>query len=85
MAGLLRDITELLKKDNRGNVLRGDVISLYNKDSLIWGGNRLVAALGVENLIIVDTPDALLICPKEKSQDIREIVATLKNKNRKEL
>ncbi len=65
------------------NVYRGDIVALDNRNTLIWGGERLVAAVGLEGLVIVDTPDALLVCRKDASQRVREIVGELKKKKRR--
>lgn len=73
---------EVLKKDAKRNVLRGNIFSSDCKDTLIWAGKRTVAAVGLNNLVIVDTPDALLVCRKDLSQKIRDVIAYLK-KNRK--
>lgn len=68
----------VLKKDNFSNVLRGKCISVGTKNSFIWSASRVVAALGLENIIIVDTQDALLVCRKDKAQDVKKIVEILK-------
>jgi len=84
--GSWESLFEVLARDKNHNILKGDVISLDCADTLIWGrGRRLIAAMGLEGMIIVDTPDALLICPKSRAQGIRDIVSILKNKNRPEL
>ncbi|MBC3765783.1 mannose-1-phosphate guanylyltransferase/mannose-6-phosphate isomerase [Neptunicella marina] len=75
---------ELLPKDKNNNYLRGDIISEQTYDCYINGKNRLIATLGLENFIIVDTDDALLIANKDKVQDIKKIVAELNKANRPE-
>ncbi|MDP2653466.1 MAG: mannose-1-phosphate guanylyltransferase [Candidatus Omnitrophota bacterium] len=82
--GSWESLAEVLTKDARNNVLRGDVVEVDCKNSLVFGGKRLVAAVGLENIIIVDTPDALLVCRKDRSQDVREVVSVLQKKKRKE-
>lgn len=74
-------IEEVLKKDKSGNILIGNCILLKSKNNLIWSENRLVAALGLENIIIVNTKDALLVCAKDKAQEVKKLVQILKNKN----
>ena len=76
-------LDEVLKRDRDGNILRGNCLSLENKNTLIWSDNRLVAALGLDNIVIVNTEDAVLVCRKEKSQDVKKIVGLLKLKNPK--
>ncbi|MBM3508419.1 MAG: mannose-1-phosphate guanylyltransferase/mannose-6-phosphate isomerase [Alphaproteobacteria bacterium] len=75
---------DLSQKDSAGNAARGDVQMQDTKDSLVFGDRRLVATLGVEDLIIVDTEDALLVADRSRSQDVREVVEDLKRANRSE-
>jgi mannose-1-phosphate guanylyltransferase len=77
-------LREILKKDSQGNVIRGDVLVLDSRDSLIYGRDRLVATVGVEGLVIVDTPDALLVCHEDQSQNVRKIVERLLKEGREE-
>lgn len=72
------------EKDDCGNVIKGEVLAHDIKDSLIIAGDRLVAAVGIENAVVVDTPDALLVASRDRSQDVKAIVSALKKKNRKE-
>ena len=51
---------------DEGNVVMGTHISIETKDSLVWGDSRLIATIGLEDMIIVDTNDVLFICPKTK-------------------
>lgn len=76
---------EELKKDKDGNLIDADVVNLDSKDITILGGYRLIAAIGLRNLIIVDTPDALLVTEKNKTERVRQIVNILKSKKRNEL
>ena len=75
---------ELAEKDGAGNASRGDVQLQDTRDSLIFGDRRLIATLGVDELIIVDTDDALLVADRSRSQDVREVVEDLKRANRSE-
>jgi mannose-1-phosphate guanylyltransferase/mannose-6-phosphate isomerase len=75
---------DLAKKDASGNATRGDVQLQDTKGSLVFGDRRLVATLGVEDLIIVDSDDALLVADRSRSQDVREVVEDLKRANRSE-
>ena len=70
--------------DSKGNVIEGDVILHNVNNSFIYGENRLVSAVGISDLIIVDTNDALLVTDKTNSQNIKVIVDLLRNKNRTE-
>jgi mannose-1-phosphate guanylyltransferase len=71
-------------KDSNGNVSEGDVILNGVKNTYTYSSNRLVSAIGVSDLVIVDTQDALLIADKNHSQDIKNIVNQLKKENRSE-
>jgi mannose-1-phosphate guanylyltransferase len=63
-----------------GNVTKGEVITLDTKNSLIYpDGKKVIATIGLENVIIVDTPDALLVCSKERSHQIKQIIEKLKS------
>lgn len=75
---------EIKDKDSFGNVLDGDVIAHSTTDSFVMSSNRLVTTLGVDSLIIVDTPDALLVADKSRIQDVKKIVAEIKDNNRNE-
>jgi mannose-1-phosphate guanylyltransferase/mannose-6-phosphate isomerase len=75
--GSWETVRELLPRDANGNVLQGDVMALDTRDCLIRSEDRLVATLGVEGLVVVDTTDALLVCDEARSQDVREIAERL--------
>jgi len=75
---------EALDKDEKGNVKRGDVQIVSGKNNLIFTNNRLIVSLDIDNLIVVDTPDALLIARRGSSQVMREIVSALKEQGRRE-
>ncbi|MDD5745688.1 MAG: mannose-1-phosphate guanylyltransferase/mannose-6-phosphate isomerase [Candidatus Omnitrophica bacterium] len=70
-------VHEMSAKDKDGNVLSGDVCCVDTKNSFIKSEKRFVAAVGVHDLIIIDTPDALLISDKERSQDVKTVVNQL--------
>ena len=72
----------LQKKGVSGNVLLGEVIPIKVKNSIVWSDKRLVAALGINNLIIVAEKDAVLVCGKEHSQEIKKIVARFRQKKK---
>ncbi|GAB6175546.1 mannose-1-phosphate guanylyltransferase/mannose-6-phosphate isomerase [Desulfobaculum senezii] len=66
-------------KDANGNVVRGDVLNLDCKDSLLLSRGGKLAAVEVEGLIVVQTRDATLICPADKVQRVKDVVGTLKS------
>jgi len=71
--------------NDRGNMVRGDVITIDTKDSIIMGGRKLIATVGMENVVIVDTEDATLICAKDATQDVKRVIENIKICNRSEL
>ncbi|MGB9777121.1 MAG: mannose-1-phosphate guanylyltransferase [Anaerolineae bacterium] len=74
---------EILPADADGNVVVGEHVGLETRNTIVFGGRRLIATIGLENMIIVDTDDALLICPVEREQEIREMVRRLRETGRK--
>ncbi len=71
-------------KDSSGNSINGKVIQQDTKNSFIFSPNKVVAAIGVEDLIIVNTDDALLICKRGRSQEVKEIADYLRRKQMNE-
>ena len=67
--------------DENGNIVRADNIAIDTKNCVIYSDHSLVASIGVENLIIVSCGNALLICPKDQDQRVREVVSQLEKKN----
>ncbi len=78
--GSWKALEEALTKDNRGNILKGPCVDLGSKNSLVWANKRLIATVGLRDIIIADTDDALLVCAKDKTQDVKTLVALLKQK-----
>lgn len=77
-------IERVRKTNEYGNVVNGNVITIDSKNSIIDGNNKLIATVGVEDLIIVDSEDAILICKKDSSRDIKKVLENLKICNRVE-
>jgi mannose-1-phosphate guanylyltransferase/mannose-6-phosphate isomerase len=75
---------EINPQDAAGNVVRGDVITEQVKNSYIHSEGKLIAALGVEDCIIVDTDDVVLVATKDKVQDVKKLVEQVKAKDRQE-
>jgi mannose-1-phosphate guanylyltransferase/mannose-6-phosphate isomerase len=71
-------------QDKEGNVTSGDTLLTNSKNSLVHASSRLVSAVGVENLIIVETADAVLVADRKNSQDVKHIVDKLAAQNREE-
>jgi len=72
------------KQDAQGNVTSGDALVSNSKNSLIIASSRLVSVVGVENLIIVETADAVLVADRKNSQDVKNIVSQLETQKREE-
>ena len=72
------------KQDQAGNVTNGDTLLTNTKNSLVHASSRLVSAVGVENLIIVETADAVLVADRKNSQDVKNIVTQLESQKREE-
>ena len=82
--GAWSSLWEASDRNEQGNVIAGDVISHDTNQSFVISQHRMVAAVGVDNMIIVETPDAVLVCHKDRSQDVKHIVNQLKNQQRSE-
>ncbi len=73
------------KTNEYGNMIQGDVISVNTKNTIVCGAKKLIATVGIEDLVVVDTDDALLICAKDSTQDVKKVIENLKICNRNEL
>ena len=82
--GSWSSLWSLSNKDDDGNVLQGDVISISNSSSYIRTSGPMVAAIGINNMVIVCTDDAVLIAPKDRAQQVKDVVEHLKLTNREE-
>ncbi|MCY4611387.1 MAG: mannose-1-phosphate guanylyltransferase/mannose-6-phosphate isomerase [Gammaproteobacteria bacterium] len=80
----LMELSALAQKDEAGNIVQGDTILRDTRDTYIRADSRIVATLGVANLVIVDTPDALLVADRNATQDTRKIVEQLRQAGRDE-
>lgn len=78
-------VYELLAKKSGENVLAGSGHTLDAEGNFLWSPSKFVAAIGVRDLVLVETPDALLICPRERAQDVGKIVKALEEQKRKDL
>jgi len=71
MMGVLHDA------DANGNITIGDTLAINTTDSVVYSSGKLVATVGVDNLVVVETPDAIMVCSKDKAQDVKLIVEAL--------
>lgn len=76
---------EVSQRDGAGNAFSGDVVAVDTSDTLVHGTGRLVATLGVEGLVVVDTDDALLIADRRRAEDVKDVVKRLESEGRAEL
>lgn len=83
-SGLSDLLADLGDESEDGNVVVGTHEGIDTHNTLVFGGERLVATIGLEDMIIVDTDDALLVCPREREQDVREMVQRLAREGLKE-
>ena len=75
---------QVAEQDGQGNAHHGDVIAQDCRDTLAWGDGRLLALLGLRDVVVVDTADAVLVAHKDRVQDVKGIVAELKHRARPE-
>jgi len=73
-------LLDILPGDGDGNVVTGHHLGVDTKHTLVYSPHRLVATVGLEDMIVVDTGDALLVCPKDRAQDVKKIVEALKSR-----
>ena len=67
--------------DENGNIVKANHVGIETKNSIIYANGRLIATIGIDGLIIADTDDAVLICPKNRAQEVKDMVELLKEKN----
>lgn len=70
-------VSELLPADEEGNTVVGPHVGIDTQDTLVFGKKRLIATIGLEGMVIVDTEDALLVCAREREQEVRALVREL--------
>ena len=83
--GAWKSVWEVSAKDEQGNVLRGDTIVESTTNTLVHAEHRLVSVLGLDDVVVIETSDAVLVANKNKVQDIKKIVEKLKKSNRREI
>jgi len=76
--GSWSSLGEVAPRNDSGNLVSGRVVDLDSRDSILYADRRLVATIGLSGMVVVDTPDATLICPKTRSQDVKKVVEILK-------
>lgn len=79
--GSWNSIERLNEKDEFGNVQKGEILTLLSQNCTIEANDKLIVAIGLDNLVIVDTNDALLICNKDYTNNIKDVITELKKQN----
>lgn len=82
--GSFSSLWDVNEKDEQGNVIQGDVITESSTNCYVHATHKLVATVGIDNLVIIETKDAILVAAKDKVQDVKAIVNELKKQNRYE-
>ncbi|MCH9765127.1 MAG: mannose-1-phosphate guanylyltransferase/mannose-6-phosphate isomerase [Alphaproteobacteria bacterium] len=80
--GSWKAMAELAKADNDGNHTLGDVVTVNTHNSYVSSDNRLIGTVGIDNLVVVDTPDALLVAARDEVQDVKTLFEKLKGSGR---
>ncbi len=78
--GSWASLSDIMPRDQNGHVGLGELASVDSRDSIIYAQGKLVALVGVENLVVVDTDDAILVCRKDQAQDVRKVIDNLKSR-----
>ena len=78
--GSWSSLMEVLPSDDSGNVVRGKHLGIDTRETLVFGGDRLIATIGIKGLVIVDTGEALLVCDLDDDQKVKELVSRLRER-----
>jgi mannose-1-phosphate guanylyltransferase / mannose-6-phosphate isomerase len=82
--GCWDSVYDVLEKDHNSNVKIGNVVDIDTKNSLIMGGKKLISTIGLEDVLIVETPDALFMAKKGESQKVKKLIEELQKRGQKE-
>jgi mannose-1-phosphate guanylyltransferase/mannose-6-phosphate isomerase len=77
-------LDQILPHDENGNIATGNVVNVSCKDTIIHAGHRVIAAVGLQDIVIADTDDATLICSKDSAQEVKQVVEILKERKGEE-
>lgn len=81
--GSFNALPDVRKTDEDGNVCEGESLLVDSQGCVVLAGSRLVAVVGMKDVVVVDAGDAVLVLPKDKSQDVRKVVEALKANRRR--
>jgi len=77
-------VYDISDKDAQGNVIQGNVISIDAERNLIYSPEKLTAVVGLKDIVVVETADALLVCSRDQAQDVKKVVEVLEKQGKKE-
>jgi mannose-1-phosphate guanylyltransferase len=80
--GSWKALERIIKSDENGNIIKGNTISINTKNTVINGKDRLIATVGLDNIVIVDTDDILLISDKNSLHEVKKVIEELKSKGK---
>jgi mannose-1-phosphate guanylyltransferase/mannose-6-phosphate isomerase len=83
--GCFESMYEAFDRDEDGNIKIGDVLSIETRNSFVIGNRRLIATIGLEGIVVIETDDAMLITTKDQTQRVREVVESLRAQGRREV
>lgn len=75
-------LERIISNDEHGNAIQGNVVSIDSKNMIIVGDKKLIATVGLDDIIIVDTDDVLLVCSKNEAQNVKSVIEALRDQNR---
>ena len=78
--GSWSSLENIAPRDKRGNVMTGNIVDIESNNSVFFATKRLVGSIGLSDMVVVDTPDATLVCPKARSQDVKALVERLRKR-----
>lgn len=82
--GAWAELWNIGDKDESGNVTQGDVVAINTEDSMLISKDRLIAAVGLKDIVVVETPDAILVANRDQVQDVKQVVEWIKSEGRDE-
>jgi mannose-1-phosphate guanylyltransferase len=83
--GSWASLLDIIPGDDEGNVVSGEYVGIDTSRTLVQNEGRLVVAIGLEDMIVVETDDALLVCPKDRAQEVKAVVDRLRREGRDDL
>ena len=81
----VKSLGSIFPSDKNGNIVKADHISIDTRECIIYSSKNLIATIGLEEMIVVSVDDAILVCPKNRAQEVKQIVELLKINERFEL